>query len=101
MVAGRNTFINDMLRRCGMENAFADTTGRYPQVTLNDVQSAEPDALLLPSEPFPFREKHRTMFAERFPDAVVQMVDGEMYSWYGSRLLLAVDYLKAQVRKLG
>ena len=93
-VAGQNTFINDMLGRCGMENAFANNDGRYPEVTADEVRAAKLDAILLSSEPFPFKEQHRAAFAEQFPDVPVHLVDGEMFSWYGSRMLLAVDYLR-------
>ncbi len=51
-------------------------------------------AILLSSEPFPFDDKHRAEFAARFPGIAIHLVDGEMFSWYGSRLLLAADYLK-------
>ncbi len=95
MVAGQNTFINDMLGRCGMENAFAaESGGRYPELSTEDINAAGLDAILLASEPFPFDTKHRAAFAEQFPGVAVHLVDGEMFSWYGSRLLLAVDYLQ-------
>jgi ABC-type Fe3+-hydroxamate transport system substrate-binding protein len=94
-VAGHNTFINDMLSRCGMENAFAAGNGaRYPEVSAAQVRAAELDAILLSSEPFPFDDKHRAKLATRFPGIAIHLVDGEMFSWYGSRLLLAADYLK-------
>jgi len=95
MVAGRDTFITDILNRCGMENAFAATSdGRYPRVSVDDIVAAKLDAILLSSEPFPFGTRHRIAFAEQFPGVAAHMVDGEMFSWYGSRLLLAVDYLR-------
>jgi ABC-type Fe3+-hydroxamate transport system substrate-binding protein len=101
MVAGHDTFIHDMLGRCGLENAFAaGNGGRYPAVTPEDVRAAELDAILLSSEPFPFSAKHRTAFAARFPGMSVHLVDGEMFSWYGSRLLLAVDYFRELLRTL-
>ncbi|KPJ83294.1 MAG: iron ABC transporter [Gemmatimonas sp. SG8_17] len=101
MVAGHDTFIDDMLGRCGMENAFAARNGgRYPEVTAEDVKTAELDAILLSSEPFPFNDKHRTEFADCFPGVPVYLVNGEMFSWYGSRLLLAVDYLEALLATL-
>ena len=95
MVAGQNTFINDMLRRCGMENAFATESGsRYPELSTEDISAAGLDAILLASEPFSFGTKHRAAFAEQFAGVPVHLVDGEMFSWYGSRLLFAVDYLR-------
>jgi ABC-type Fe3+-hydroxamate transport system substrate-binding protein len=101
MVAGAHTFIHDMLLRCGMENAFADSSGgRYPEIADADVVAAELDLILLASEPFPFGPKHQAAFAARFPDTLVHLVDGEMFSWYGSRLLLAADYLRALLPSL-
>ena len=95
MVVGRDTFIHDMLGRCGMENGFAATgDGRYPEVSAADVIAAKLDAILLSSEPFPFGTKHRTTLAEQFPGVAVHLVDGEMFSWYGSRLLRAVEYFQ-------
>ncbi len=101
MVAGGHTFIHDMLTRCGLVNGFAAMgDGRYPEVTAAQIHAADLDAILLSSEPFPFAEKHRQAFQAQFPGTArnrfgfaVCLVDGEMFSWYGSRLLLAADYL--------
>jgi ABC-type Fe3+-hydroxamate transport system substrate-binding protein len=91
MVAGGQTFINDMLDRAGLENVFADRP-RYPEVSLTELQAANPAALLLSSEPYPFQEKHFPALREACPSAEVQLVDGELFSWYGSRLLEAPAY---------
>lgn len=94
MVAGAQTFVDTMLAQCGMVNAFAGAgDGRYPEVTPEQIHAARLDAILLSSEPFPFAEKHRQKFEAQFPDVPVYLVDGEMFSWYGSRLLLAAGYL--------
>jgi len=90
MVAGTDTFINDMLQRCGFENIF--NKGRYPEVTIDEVISARPNVVLLSSEPYPFKQKHAEEFQQALPNAVVKLVDGEMFSWYGSRLLYAPQY---------
>jgi ABC-type Fe3+-hydroxamate transport system substrate-binding protein len=95
MVADRPTFIDDMLARCGFVNAFAGVgDGRYPEVSEEMIRAANLDAVFLSSEPFPFAEKHRAGFAARFPGTAVYLVDGEMFSWYGSRLLPAAGYLQ-------
>ncbi|MBE7533729.1 MAG: ABC transporter substrate-binding protein [Chloroflexi bacterium] len=101
MVAGGQTFIHDMLTRCGLVNVFAaGEYGRYPELTAEQIHAANLDAILLSSEPFPFAEKHRQAFQEQFASTArshfgfaVYLVNGEMFSWYGSRLLLAADYL--------
>jgi ABC-type Fe3+-hydroxamate transport system substrate-binding protein len=103
MVAGPATFIDDMLSRCGFENAFAmpgGPGGRYPELTDADLHAADLDAILLASEPFPFVEAHRQAFLARFPGTRVELVDGEMFSWYGSRLLLAAAHCAELVRSL-
>lgn len=93
MAAGRNTFINDMLHRCGFENVFANAE-RYPEISIEMLQKTRPEVILLSSEPYPFQEKHFAEFQEICPEAKVMIVDGEMFSWYGSRLLKAPAYFQ-------
>ena len=90
MLAGRNTFINDMLAINGLRNVIVDE--RYPEVTLESLALMKPELILLSSEPYPFKEKHVLEIKERIPGARVLLVDGEMFSWYGSRLVKAVQY---------
>lgn len=91
MVAASSTFINDMLQRCGFQNVFAHLR-RYPEVSVQDIITAQPDVIFLSSEPYPFKEKHLETFSSLFPFAKVMLVDGEMFSWYGSRLKWAAAY---------
>mgnify|MGYP000856670601 FL=1 len=91
MAAGGDTFINSMLNQAGFENVFADKN-RYPEITPDELSRADPEFILLSSEPYPFREKHLEQFREICPRAQVVLVDGEMFSWYGSRLLHAPGY---------
>jgi hypothetical protein len=67
-------------------------SGRYPELSEALVNDLDPDYLFLSSEPFPFAEKHVQEFQEKFPRATTILVDGEMFSWYGSRLKKAVPY---------
>jgi len=94
MAAGSSTFINDMLRRLGLVNVFAGGDGRYPTLTAAQITAAEPELIMLSSEPFPFHEKHQSLFQSRFPKSRTKLVDGEMFSWYGSRLLQAPAYFE-------
>ncbi|MEM7330598.1 MAG: helical backbone metal receptor [Chloroflexota bacterium] len=101
MAVGRHTFIHEMLSQCGFANAFADMdNGRYPELTFDDIHTAQLDAILLSSEPFPFREKHKQVFADAFPETAVYLVDGEMFSWYGSRLETAVNSFQQLINSL-
>lgn len=91
MVAGGDTFIHEMLHSIGLRNVFEDLP-RYPTVTLPQLAASGCRLVLLSSEPYPFKEKHIAEIREYLPDAVIRLVDGEMFSWYGSRLLLAPAY---------
>lgn len=91
MVAGGDTFIHNMMTYFGVDNVFGGAE-RYPEVTPAQLQEANPDVILLSSEPFPFAEKHTAAFAEVCPRARVLLVDGQMFSWYGSRLLHVPGY---------
>ena len=88
MTIGHDTYINDILRRTGYENVFGEQT-RYPQFDLDELQRRQPEIILLSSEPFPFKEKHIVELREVFPAVPIQLVDGEFYSWYGTRFLKA------------
>lgn len=92
IVAGHNTFINDMLSRCGFNNVFTNKNSRYPEITNEELKEAKPEVILLSSEPYPFKEKHIQEIQAICPDSKVILVDGELFSWYGSRLIKSPDY---------
>ena len=93
MVAAGGTFIDGMMRWAGFENVFAGLQ-RYPEIGTDDLAAAAPEVILLSSEPYPFAEKHLHALRELCPGASVFLVDGEMFSWYGSRLLQAPGYFR-------
>jgi len=90
MVAAHDTFIDDMLRRAGFTNCFGHLS-RYPEVNPLEAKDA---LLLLSSEPFPFKEKHADALRDILPGCHIGFVDGELFSWYGSRLLEAPAYFR-------
>ena len=94
MAAGGDTFIHDMMSRAGFSNVFAGQN-RYPECPADVLAALQPQYVLLSSEPFPFSEKHIAEIREICPTAKVKIVDGEMFSWYGSRLVRAAEYLMA------
>ncbi|TWR26603.1 ABC transporter substrate-binding protein [Mucilaginibacter achroorhodeus] len=98
MAAGSGTFINDMLQRCGFKNLV--TESRYPQLTDDALKDLNPEILLLSSEPYPFAEKHVTEFKAMLPNAQIKLVDGELFSWYGSRLLHSPGYFNTLIENL-
>ncbi|MGZ3863997.1 MAG: ABC transporter substrate-binding protein [Bacteroidia bacterium] len=92
MAAGHDTFIDHLLAECGFTNAFTDQKSRYPEVTTQMIIDKNPDIILLSSEPYPFKEKHIEELQKHVPGAKIILADGEMFSWYGSRLLHSFDY---------
>ena len=92
MVAGHDTYIHSVLQWWGIQNAvLASESARYPSVDLNELEGSLCRRLLLSSEPYPFIDEHCHAFAKH--GWLAQCVDGEAFSWYGSRMLHAVAYL--------
>lgn len=118
MAVSGDTFIHDMMSRCGFKNIFSgddlQNKSRYPVISLDKLPIAHdcPDSyqhhqgrhcqlLLLPSEPYPFTQKHLDELCPQLPGVKILLVDGEMFSWYGSRLLKAAGYFKNLMGSLG
>lgn len=91
MIAGNNTFINHMIDKAGFQNVFTDLD-RYPSISSDQLKNSQPDYVFLSSEPFPFKEKHVQEIQEICPTAKIVLVDGELFSWYGNRLLISASY---------
>jgi len=91
MVAGGNTFITNMLHKCGLINIFNKTIS-YPKINLDHIADAE--LILLSSEPYPFNQNDLEFFRKKFPDLPCLLVDGTMFSWYGSRLKYVAAYYR-------
>jgi len=85
MAVGKSTYINDILRLLGYTNSFSEE--RYKEISLEEIRQLNPDHIFLSSEPYPFKEKHIDEFKEILPNTSCKLVDGELFSWYGSRLL--------------
>lgn len=97
MAAGCDTFINDMMRRCGMTNVLAHKN-RYPEITADEIKAMQPELILLSSEPFPFKNSHIAEIKKIIPNADCITVDGEYFSWYGSRLIKSPEYFNTLIR---
>jgi ABC-type Fe3+-hydroxamate transport system substrate-binding protein len=97
MVAASDTFIDSIMRECGMINHFKDQN-RYPEINSSDLKGA--DFCFLSSEPFPFNKTHVDDLQSQLKNCKVVLVDGEMFSWYGSHLCLLPDYLKMLKKQL-
>jgi len=93
MTIGGDTFINNMLLQSGFKNMFDDKL-RYPEVNLDALRELKPEYIFLSSEPYPFSNKHKEELQTELPDSKIVLVNGEMFSWYGPRLLQAAYYFK-------
>ncbi|MCY7292586.1 MAG: helical backbone metal receptor [Ferruginibacter sp.] len=93
MTVGGDTFISNMIQKAGLENIYKNEK-RYPQITVEDLQKKQPDVILLSTEPYPFKEKHIDELKKHFVKTTILLADGEMFSWYGSRMLLMPTYFK-------
>jgi hypothetical protein len=78
-----------------------ENLGRYPEVEIKKIRlEGDPDIVFLSSEPYPFKEEDAFEIGRFTHHAKAVFVDGEMFSWYGSRLLKALAYFKALHDKL-
>lgn len=98
MVAGGDNFINELLKLNKFENIYDNHPkyeGRYPEIVIQKMRiQGDPDLVLLSSEPYPFKDEHAFELGRHTHHAKTVFVDGEMFSWYGSRLVKAFDYFK-------
>ncbi|MCH4821655.1 helical backbone metal receptor [Gramella lutea] len=90
MAAGQGTFINEMLQLNNFENFLLEE--RYPETNFKELMKSKIDICLLSTEPFPFTKDHKKDFKKI--SEKVELVNGEYFSWYGSRLLEAMEYFK-------
>jgi ABC-type Fe3+-hydroxamate transport system substrate-binding protein len=93
MTVGGDTFIHNMMEHAGFSNVFAQET-RYPELAIDAIRQSKCDVLLLSSEPYPFKQTHLDELKHQLPGTKVWLVNGEMFSWYGSLLMEAPHYFK-------
>ncbi len=94
VAAGKDTFTDSMLKLIKVDNVFSNLRERYPMVTGANIHLGNPDIVMLPSEPFKFEDQQAMEISAHTHDAATYFVDGQMFSWYGSRLVKSLDYLK-------
>jgi ABC-type Fe3+-hydroxamate transport system substrate-binding protein len=92
MSIGNDTFIHHMMEKYGFKNIFGHLQ-RYPILSVDDIKAASPEVIFLSSEPFPFKVKHIVDLQKEFSNIHIRLVDGELFSWYGPKMLEAHDYL--------
>lgn len=94
MGLGSGTYGNDLLERSGGVNVLRDRT-RYPEVSLEELQGLQTELVLLPDEPYPFKESDAAMFPGIAP---ARVLDGKLLWWYGPRMPGAIRELRAVMR---
>ena len=90
MCAGADTFIHHMMEEAGLENVVE--ANRYPKTNIEEMQAIHPQLVMLSSEPYPFSDEHLHELQQELPDSRIILVDGEMFSWYGSRMQYSYPY---------
>lgn len=93
MAAAKGTFIDEMMSIAGFENCILNV--RYPELSEEDIKELNPHTILLSSEPYPFKDKHIEELKQIVPEAEIRLVDGELFSWYGSRLQKSATYFRS------
>jgi ABC-type hemin transport system substrate-binding protein len=94
-----DTYASSLLEATGIDNVFAGDDDRYPEVTLETIRSRRPDTVLLPSEPYPFKDRHVDEVAAALPGAHTQLVDGRDLFWWGIRTPDALSRLRDLLRR--
>lgn len=97
MAAANHTYINSVLCRIGLINA-AGMLDRYPMLDLHAIRNLKPELILLSSEPFPFSQQDVEELKNDFPNASIHLVDGALFSWYGSHMLRIPEYVQAWLK---
>ena len=100
MLSGNSTYISNMLDHLGLENIAPSNSQRYPQIAYDALKEYDPELILLTSEPYSFKAADAHELGELFPNALIKIVDGEMFTWYGSRMILAMRYFQKLASEL-
>ena len=100
MSVNQDTFIHSLLELNQWDNCFKDKLNRYPEITEEELVDSNPEMVFLSSEPFPFKDKHIDRFKQLLPDSRVVLVNGEYFSWYGSRLVDSPAYFSSLHKSL-
>jgi ABC-type Fe3+-hydroxamate transport system substrate-binding protein len=102
MAIGGDCFANDLLERAGGQNPFACERRRYPHVDAGRIASAQPQVILLPTEPYAFAERERDELQQLDCPAArsgrIEIIEGELLTWYGPRIPRALITLAALLR---
>jgi ABC-type Fe3+-hydroxamate transport system substrate-binding protein len=99
MTCSRATYMADVIAVCGGRNVFDEHPERYPKVELAEIAALDPEAILLPSEPYRFTKRHKADFRALTEVTAVKnghifLIDGKMLTWYGPRIAQGLGEVK-------
>jgi ABC-type Fe3+-hydroxamate transport system substrate-binding protein len=94
MSLAADTYGSSLLDLLGVGNVFAGSDERYPTVTLDEVATLAPNLVVLPSEPYPFAERHLAEVERDVPGVPTVLVDGRDLFWWGVRTPAAAERLR-------
>ena len=99
MTVNKDTFANNLLSLAGGTNVFGSLKERYPEITALDLRVANPDLILLCTEPYLFTEDDAAHLANEsgMPLDRFRIADGEYLSWHGSRTPDGIDYAESLI----
>lgn len=96
MTARRDTYVHSVCGTFGFDNVVEEADAPYPILAGADVQRLQPDVLLLPDEPYAFREKHAQEMRAKFPEVAavrnnrILLFNGMYLTWHGYGTLRAL-----------
>ncbi len=103
MTINVDTYIHDILQKCGFVNIFGNKGKRYPTISGHELESIHPDVVLLPDEPYRFTHSDIDLLREINPNletARIEIIDGSLLSWYGTRTVKGLKFLHQMFEEL-
>jgi len=100
MTIGNDTYIHQVMQFFDLVNVYGNQS-RYPEISMESLKAKQPDVILLSSEPYPFSQKHVDELSENFSSNQIYLVNGEWFSWYGSRMKPAFEALAKWRKSIG
>ncbi len=98
MTIGPRTYVADLLRRVGGSSSFEEKNVEgpdYPVTDVDEIVASRPDVLILPDEPYRFRERDAAFWRERLPASTrVVVVSGDDFCWHGVRTLRGLEAVR-------
>ena len=94
MTVSRDTYVSAMLATGGWKTLPMQADKRYPEIAADDSVWRNADRVFLSTEPYLFDDGHiATLRDDLHLQQPIELIDGEMTSWYGVRAIAGLKYL--------